>query len=130
MVSCQVKLIAEHDEKIDKAITTLHRKTENFLIQAQQNIGSSDWKYQNKREFYNDVKVDISAIQVRAKAFPKNEITIQQINLLLENIKTLETLHKEGNLSKPVIENIRISFNASFTAILKLEIAKKKGGNE
>ena len=129
LVSCQIQLIADYDETIDKAVTALHRKTATFLIQAQQNIGSPEWEYQNKRDFYNGVKVDISAIQVRAMALPKNEITIKQLNLLSENIKTLESLHMAGKFSEPVIENLRGSFNAGFTAILKLEMAKKRGDN-
>lgn len=129
LAGCQVKLIADYDETIDNAVTALHRKTETFLIQAQQNIGSQEWEYQNKKDFYSDAKVDISAIQVRASASPKNEITIKQLNLLSENFESLETLHKSGNLSKPVIENLRVSFNVGFTAILKLEMAKKRGDN-
>jgi len=126
-VGCQVKLIADYDETIDKAITALHRKTETFLIQAQQNIGSPNWEYENRKDFYNKVKVDISVIQVRTRALPKNEITIKQLNLLAKNFETLESLHRNGKFSKPVIENLRGSFNASFTAILKLEMAKKRG---
>lgn len=130
LVNCQIKLIANYDEKTDKAVTALHRKTETFLIQAKQNLGLPDWEYKNKREFNSDVRVDISSIQVRAMALPKNEITIKQLNLLSENIKILESLHMAGNLSEPVIENLRGSFNASFTAILRLEMAKKRGDDK
>jgi hypothetical protein len=129
LVGCQIKLIADYDEKTDKAVTALHRGTETFLIQAQQNIGSPKWDYENKKDFYNKTKVDISVIEVRARALPKNEITIKQLNLLSKNFEALESLHKGGKLSIPVIENLRGSFNSAFTAILKLEMAKKRGND-
>ena len=64
---------------------------------------------------------------MRARAIPDNDITIQQIVLLKENIDLLEQLHKLGCLTKEQIETLRISFNSGFTAILKLELAKRRG---
>ena len=129
LVGCQVKLIADYDKTIDKAVTALHRKTETFLVQAQQNIGSPKWEYENKKDFYNKVKVDISVIQVRAAAQPKNQKTIEQLHELSKAFEGLESLHRDGKLSKPVIENLRGAFNIIFTAILKLEMDKKRGSD-
>ncbi len=61
-------------------------------------------------------------------------MTVDQVGLLSKSLDSLEQLHK-GKLkrgrscfSKEEIEPVRRSFNASFIAILKLELAKKRGG--
>ena len=92
-----------------------------------QQAGLPECAYDNHKKFYQDSKVTISAIEVRAKAIPKNTITIEQIGLLKDSLDKLEKLHKLGCFSAGQVENLRNSFNTSFTAILKLELAKKRG---
>ena len=124
---CTVRLISSYDEKTDKAITDLHKKFETFFLTLESQEGLPECKYENHTEFYKDAKVSISAIEVRARAIPDNEITIKQIVLLGENIELLEQLHIYSCLTKEQIEPLRVSFNSGFTAILKLELAKKRG---
>ena len=124
---CTVRLISSYDDKTDNAITDLHKKFEIFFLTLESQEGLPECKYENHTEFYKDAKVSISMIEVRARAIPDNEITIKQIALLKENIELLEQLHIYSCLSKEQIEPLRISFNSGFTAILKLELAKKRG---
>jgi hypothetical protein len=124
---CTVRLISSYDEKTDKAITDLHKNFETFFLTLESLEGLPECKYENYTEFYKDAKVSISSIEVRARAIPDNEITIKQIALLKENIDLLEQLHIYSCLSKEQIEPLRVSFNSGFTAILKLELAKKRG---
>lgn len=121
-----IRLIADYDEQIDTSITAFQRKMETFLTSLERNAGKDEAKYENNTKFYDEIKVDLSAIRVRAAANPRNEITIKQIDLLLENVNNLEKLHKLG-ISAEQIAPLRTAFNASCTAILKLEIAKKRG---
>ena len=124
---CTVKLISSYDEKTDNAVTDLHKKVETFFLTLESQVGLPECEYDHHTAFYKDAKVSISVIEVRARAIPDNEITIEQIVLLKENIELLEQLHKLGCLSKEQIEPLRINFNSGFTAILKLELAKKRG---
>jgi len=126
-MGCTVKLISSYDDKTDEAVTDLHKKVETFFITLESQEGLPECRYENYTEFYQDAKVSVSTIEVRARAIPDNDITIQQIVLLKKNIDLLEQLHKLGCLTKEQIEPLRISFNTSFTAILKLELAKKRG---
>jgi len=135
---CAVKLIASYDETTDKGVTKLQRKVETFLVELESKDGLPECSYSSNESFYGESKVDLSAIKVRSEAIPKNDITIKQISLLLSSLNDLESLHKhkdkksakEGKLyciSKDEISPLRTAFNSSFTAILKLEIAKKRG---
>jgi len=135
---CSVKLISSYDEATDKAVTALQRKVETFLVALESQEGLPECVYDNHKKFYEEAKVDISAIRVRAEAIPKNEITIKQVALLSNSLNLLEQLHQlkkklsneQGKLiciSKEEIAPLRTAFNASFTAILKLELAKKRG---
>ena len=124
---CTIKLISSYDEITDKAVTDLHKKVETFFLTLESQEGLPECKYEHHTEFYKEAKVSVSAIEVRARAIPENDITIQQIVLLKENIELLEQLHKMSCLSEEQIESLRINFNSGFTAILKLELAKKRG---
>ena len=124
---CTVKLISNYDESMDNAVTDLHKKIESFFLTLEFQLELPECEYKHHTEFYKDAKVSVSTILVRAQAIPDNDITIRQIVLLKENIELLEKLHKLGCLKKEQIEPLRISFNSGFTAILKLELAKKRG---
>ena len=124
---CTVKLISSYDDKTDKAVSDLQIKVETFFLTLESLEGLPECKYEQHALFYRDAKVAVSAMEVRARAIPDNDITIKQIVLLKENIELLEQLHKLGCLTKEQIKPLRISFNSGFTAILKLELAKRRG---
>jgi hypothetical protein len=121
-----IRLISEYDRETDIAVTAFQKKMERFLISLERNIGKEGAEYKNNVGFYDGIKVDLSAIRVRAAAIPKNEITTQQIDLLIENVNNLERIHKLG-MTHEDIPPLRTAFNESCTAILKLELAKKRG---
>ncbi len=127
---CSIKLISSYDETTDKTVTALQKKVESFFVTLESQEGSPDCEYKNHRQFYDEAKVEISAIEIRARAIPKNEITIKQIELLKDSLNNLESLHKISCLAKSQIEPLRIAFNATFVAILKLELAKKRGESQ
>lgn len=121
-----VRLIANYDEQIDKGVTAFQKTMESHISTLESQVGTPKADYGNYVEFYRQVKVDLSALRVRAAAQAKNEITVQQLQLLTDNVELLERMHKEG--LKPNDTNpIRDAFNRGATAILKLELAKKRG---
>lgn len=124
---CAVKLISSYDETTDKTVTALQKKTEAHLVALEAVDGLPECKYERHKQFYSEAKVDVSAIAVRAAAIPKNDITTEQTMLLTSSLETLEKLHKIACLSKDQIAPLRTQFNSSFTAILKLELAKRRG---
>lgn len=127
-VGCaSIKLISDYDKKTDEAITVLQRKFETFFVEIEGRVGSDEALYVNSTEFYQQIKIDISAIQLRARALPENEITEKQISILRENVLILEEFHKEGIRSTEAIQPARDDFNRALSNILKLELAKMRG---
>jgi PBP1b-binding outer membrane lipoprotein LpoB len=124
---CSIKLISSYDETTDKTVTALQKKTEAHLVALEAVEGLPECKYEKHKQFYDEAKVDVSAIAVRAAAIPKNDITTEQTVLLSSSLDNLEKLHKIACLSKDQIKPLRTQFNSSFTAILKLELAKRRG---
>jgi hypothetical protein len=123
-----IKLVADYDEAIDRSITDFQKTMEKHLTSLERQIGSPAADYNNYTAFYDDAKVALSSVRVRASAQSKNEITLQQIDLLIENLNDLEKMHKEG-LNKNDILPLRSAFNQGCTAILKLELEKKRSRN-
>ncbi len=124
---CTIKLISDYDETTDRAVTQLQRKVDGFLVDIQRKAGTPEAEYAKNAKFYDETRVDVDAIRVRAQAMPKNDITVQQINLVQNSLDNLEKLHKLGFSSPEEIAPLRTAFDTSFTAILKLELAKKRG---
>lgn len=125
---CTVKLISSYDEKTDNAVTALQKDVTLFFITVQSQAGLPECNYSNHLGFYQQAKVDLSAIAVRSKAIAANEITVEQVELLQDSLTALEQLHQLGCFTPSQVDNLRSSFDSSITAILKLELAKKRGG--
>ncbi|MFZ2643127.1 MAG: hypothetical protein WA117_19190 [Verrucomicrobiia bacterium] len=120
-----VQLIADYDQKIDDGVTALQKKTETFLVALERTCETPEGAYARHVPFYDEVKVDLAALQVRADAIARNSLTSQQIQSLRDSIAKMEAQHKQG-LRPIVIAETRKILNSEFTAILALEVAKKK----
>jgi len=121
--------MAEYDRRIDDGITELQKKTEGFLIKMERTAETPEGAYTKHIDFYDGVKVDLSALKVRADAIALNDLTSQQVGYLQDSFRKLEEQHKKG-LKAVMIESIRQSFHTQFTTILKLEVAKKRNSAE
>lgn len=121
-----VQLLAPYDEQTDKALTALQRDLETFFVRLQGQIGLPEADYDNYREFYQRLLVDVSAIKLRVSALQRNEITREQVDLLEENIVLLQSIHQEGISDYALVEDLRREFNAAIEAILTLELAKQR----
>jgi hypothetical protein len=121
-----VHLIADYDAKLDAGVTELQRKTETFLVKLERAGPKPEGRYEANIAFYDEVKVDLSALQVRADSVALNKQTSEQLSLLRDSFNQMEKIHSEkGTLSPLVIAETRKQLNHQFTAILTLEVAKK-----
>ena len=71
--------------------------------------------------------VELRALQVRAQAHPKNELTERQLTLMMSSLGLLRAQDEAGPMSRESIEENRKLFIHSWGAIIKLEVAKKRG---
>ena len=127
LTGCSVKLISSYDERTDQNVTALQKKVATFFVKVGSQVGLPECKYDNHVNFYQETKVDISAIEMRARAIPKNEITIEQVQLLKSSLNSLEQLHQLDCFTENQVINLQSNFDTHLTAILKLELAKKRG---
>lgn len=130
--SCAITLVSTYDEQTDKNVSALQKKFDAYLLKLEGLSSYPDCSYASNKPFYDDSKVEIDSMQIRANAIPKNNITLQQLDSLSKAFSSLEDLHRLKDktstcLSKEEIEPDRTAFNSIFTAILKFEIAKKRG---
>jgi len=120
-----VRLIADYDQKIDEGVTALQKKTEGFLVKLERTCKTTAGAYAQHVSFYDDAKVDLSALQVRADALALNKLTAEQLKLLRDSFGRMEAQHQQG-FTPIVVTKTRELLNTHFTAILKLEVAKKR----
>lgn len=123
-----VRLVADYDERIDDGVTAFQQSMESHLLGLESRIATPEGDYDNYVDFYRQAKVDLSSLRVRAEAQTQNAITVEQIELLRANVELLQRMHQEG-LQKNDIPPLRAAFNSGATAILRLELAKKRGGD-
>lgn len=123
---CTLKLISSYDEKTDNAITALQKEMTQFFLTVESQAGLPECKYSNHTQFYQQAKIALSAISVRVQAIEANELTIEQVELLQDSLISLEQLHQLGCFTTDQVTNLRNNFDSSITAILKLELAKKR----
>lgn len=122
------RLVAEYDEQVDRTATRLQRAMDAFLTQLESLPGSDPARtYAENKEFYLQYGVDLRALKVRATGLQRNSITVEQIDRMENSLEQLRSTHESQNrLSSAAIREFRNLFNAGWTAILTLELAKKR----
>jgi hypothetical protein len=125
-----IQFVAPYDQKIDDGVTNLQKMTAEFLTKIERQGGSQPEDYKNHTKFYDDARVALSSILVRASAVSDNTLTIQQLEILREQFRQMEQDDQEVGIPQAAVPQLEIAFNRTFTAILSLEIAKKQPKSE
>ena len=123
--SCALVSTTPYDSSTDKSTTRLQKRSAQHFVAlaALQGVGPCD--YAAFTNFYDDSAVALSGLLVRAKALPRNGVTVEQLLLLQSSFESLAKLHRLGCLSPVQVADVWRSFDTSFSAILRLELAKK-----
>jgi hypothetical protein len=125
-----IKLVGDYDEHIDQGVTQLQKDVETFLVKLEASAEKPADRvesYDKNIQFYNETKVAISSLRIRADSMERNSITVRMLDRLAKNISRLEGMHREGLAKAEIDESIRGGLNAQFTAILTFELAKRRG---
>jgi len=123
----EIRLISDYDEITDRKISELHQKFALHFVQLERMAGTEDANYENFTNFYDEVKVDVRVLRVRAGVIDKNDILIRSLDLLDSNISDLELLHKTGFRQVDEIVPIRNAFDSSFASMIRFITALKRG---
>src|SRR4030095_13291995 len=89
-----VQLVADYDEAIDTSATGVHNKLSEYFV-ALQSAEANELTFKANQGFYKSAAADIDALQVRAAAIRKNEITSEQLQLVEDNLAWLALTHKQ-----------------------------------
>lgn len=123
--SCtSIRLVSEYDEVIDLTATQMQKDVDAFFVELERDTPT----YDQSRDFYDRIRVDLRAVQFRAGLYEKNKQTIGMLQNVADNIDLLETAHQEG-FQEPAKEIglFRSAFATNFKGIIKFEVAKKRG---
>jgi hypothetical protein len=124
--SCSsVRLIQEYDEITDQKLTALQEKMARFFVKMERQIGFQESNYEKYIDFYDDVKTELSVLEVRSRAIPKSDIVQQQLKSVQSQVTNLEKLHKLGFNSYEELIPIRNALENSFAAIIQLQMSLK-----
>lgn len=124
---CAVKLVSDYDETTDRAVSALQRKTAGHLLGLATLANTTGCTYDKHKEFYEEAKTDVSAIEVRTAALANNELETQQVQLLGSSLDSLEQLHQISCLTPDQIKLLMTQLNVQFTSILRFEMARRRG---
>lgn len=127
---CKVTMVSAYDEKTDNAVTQFQKDLETFFVSVEGQSEAAGCDFNSHKDFYDKATVDIRAMKLRASSMEKNQITIDQLNLLDNSFTNLKDLHAIACLGNGQIVALRSSFNSHITAILKFELAKKRGSED
>jgi hypothetical protein len=126
LYSCSsVRLIQEYDEITDQKLTALQEKLARFFVKMERQIGFPESNHEKYIDFYDDVKTELSVLEVRSRAIPKSDIVQQQLKSVQSQVSYLEKLHKLGFNSYEELIPIRNALDNSFTAIIQLQMSLK-----
>lgn len=125
----RVMLVSDYDEHIDRAASDLQRRMDRFLTGLAADTGAAA-AYEPHRAFYRDYLLDLRAVELRARAHPKNAQSLEQYRLMRESLEALRSTHEaQGALGAAFLEASRELFNQSWQAIIALEVAKRRGAS-
>ncbi|MDE0783904.1 MAG: hypothetical protein OSB34_12080, partial [Planktomarina sp.] len=113
--------ISPYDSSANKAITKLHKQTAEFFAESSK-AAEPGCGYSYHLPFYQNSKVSISSLLVWARATADNNLTVSQLELLSSSYAGLAQLHQLGCFTPTQVSELWVSFDASFSAILKLEL--------
>jgi hypothetical protein len=125
-----IRLIAPYDQKIDDGVTNLQKATAEFLTGIERRGGSTPTDYKDHMKFYDECKVSLSGLIVRADALTGNSLTAKQLEILRQQFQNLEADDRKMGIPQAAVPQYEKAFNRTFTAILTLEVAKKERKTE
>jgi hypothetical protein len=126
-----VRLVSAYDEIIDREATDLNTKIVSFVGRMVTLSGKPEGTYDANATFYDDVKGTVATLSLRAQVQQeKNEITVKMLQELAGNLERLRQLHemgKEHGLAKAIADPALSAIEVNVEAIIRFEVAKRRG---
>lgn len=118
--------VAPRDEALAGGLAGLQSSTDRFFDQLQQVIGTPEAAWVRHAGWYEETRVEIAALRLRAAAHgATNDPTLDALALLDQSVAELETAHAVG-LSAAEIPVLRTLFDSQLRMLVQLEAAKRQ----
>ena len=117
--------VAPYDAALERDLGELQSSMSGFFEQLQKAAGTPAAEWQSHEAFYDRTEERIAALQSRAALQVRNDQTIRSLDLLLETLGEVESMHRAG-LTAGEIPVVRELVGAQLRMLLKLEAAKKR----
>lgn len=122
-----VKFVSDYDPEIDRGVTEFQRRVGRHLAGLERKLEAGGATYgPADADVYAGLAVDLAVLETRAALADKNEITVQQLQTLARQVRRLEAMHQEG-IAANDLPPLRTAFAVSCEAILRFELAKRRG---
>lgn len=162
-----IELVSKYDNLTDDSASAMQKDLSAFFIKMDTAVTAVEASFAANQDFYRKQAVNISAMQLRAQNIPKNSLTVDQLQLVEDNLAYLALLHKgcvnstlneaqkaairargidasvgcrmdygaisdssdrgSSVLNPTLVPAVVRLFDSSLGAVMKLEIAKKRG---
>ena len=122
-----IRLISDYDETTDNLTTEIQQKISQVFVKIERNIGTSKAEYSNFIDQYDDIRVLVNTIEVRANSIDKNKIVQDQVKEIISMLDNLEKLHMLKFNGLKELTSLKDGFNRAFSAIIKLQTGLKRG---
>lgn len=122
-----IRLISDYDETTDKLTTEIQQKVSEVFVKIERNIGTTKAEYSNFTDQYDDIRVLVNTLEVRANSIDKNKIVQDQVKEIISMLDNLEKLHKLKFNDVRELTSLKDGFNRAFSAIIKLQTGLKRG---
>jgi hypothetical protein len=130
-VACgPVRLVSPYDEAIDRGASEIHTRMVGFIDRMTSLAGKPEGAYAANVGFYSDLKASLATLKLRAQAQGKNEITAALVGELATNVENLRKLHemsKDAGLPSVLASPALSAIEVNCAAIVKFEVAKRRG---
>ncbi len=124
VVSCGVTLIAPYDPEIDRGCVELHGRMDRFLHGLRSEPQAT---FVDSLDYYDHYELDVRALRFLARGHDQNDLSVQQFDNMLASLEQLRLAHSAGPLAPETADVLRDLFDISWSAIRRLELAKKRG---
>ncbi len=126
MSACSMSFISDYDQASMDEMQLINKKIDRFFI-TMTYADPADRGYEKFKDAYLDIDVELNALRTMQSVRPMNDLTVKQVDILLDLWKQERAAHqKSKGLSNFIIKLHRSQYNRLLMAMIKGESAKPK----
>ena len=140
LTSCStLQLISNYDEVTDQSLTSIQKKTDDFIVALKKNFETSEGAFDKHSTFYEHLDRDLRQLEFRVASIPNNHETVSLVAKVraallgtAEEKGSLKDVHsspsnRNNGSSTIALEIAHRHINQTIKAALMLELKKKQG---